>query len=853
MKSERCGLSSFYPSKFSRKILQTAGLSAFLMLALAGVLQATTLPANFQDTVVFSGLTNPTAVRFGSDGRVFVAEKSGIIKVFNSLSDTTPDIFVDLRTNVFDHWDRGLLGLALDPQFPQQPFVYVLYTYDAEIGGTAPRWNDNCPTPPGDTADGCMVSGRLSRMQISSTNTLVGSEQVLITNDWCQQYPSHSIGSLNFGPEGALYVSAGDGASFNFTDYGQAGGGTGSPTPKNPCGDPPVPVGGTQTPPTAEGGALRSQDIRTSGDPVTSDGTMLRINPATGAAWVGNPLIGSDPQDDRIIAYGLRNPFRFTMRPGTNEAWIGDVGWGTWEEINRLTSPSSPVDNFGWPCYEGSLTQSGYDSTNLNICEGLYSQGSAVLPYYTYNHSSDVDPNGDGCRTGSSSVSGLAFYGQGVYPVAYQDALFFADYSRDCIYIIRKGANGDPDLATRTAFGIDAFNPVDLEIGPGGDLFYVDLGGNIRRISYFTANQPPTAAIQANPTSGPPPLLVQFDGSGSSDPNPGATLFYQWDFDGDGQFDSTISNPAYTYNTVGQYTVQLKVTDDDGAFDTEQVVISVGNTPPTATILTPSPTLTWRVGDTISFSGQGTDQQDGQLQSSAMQWDIILNHCPGGTPDCHQHIIQHYDGISQGSFVAPDHEYLTYFDIRFTVTDSGGLSNQTSVTVYPQTVTFTFQTNPTGLRLSVGGIEEITPFNRPAIIGSLNTISAPSPQTLGSSQYTWVSWSDGGAQSHEVLAGDTPATYVASYATSCGYSISPTNQTFPPNGGTGTVNVSTAPGCSWSAVSNNNWITITSGSSGNGNGVVGYSVAANPANQKRTGTMTIAGRTFTVKQNKRGR
>ncbi len=136
-------------------------------------------------------------MEFSNDGRVFVAEKRGIIKAFDNLSDTTPTTFADLRTNVISNSDRGLLGLALDPNFPTTPYVYVLYTYDAPIGGAAPTWNDTCPDPPGSTKDGCVVSSRLSRLQADvSTNTMTGSEQVLI-NDWCQQYPGHSVGDLD--------------------------------------------------------------------------------------------------------------------------------------------------------------------------------------------------------------------------------------------------------------------------------------------------------------------------------------------------------------------------------------------------------------------------------------------------------------------------------------------------------------------------------------------------------------------------------------------------------------------------------------------------------------------------------
>src|SRR5262249_51883768 len=101
---------------------------------------AAALPSGFQESTAFSGLTNPTAIRFSPDGRVFVAEKSGLVKVFADLNATTPTIFADLRPKVDNFWDRGLLGLALDPNFPTNPYIYVLYTYDAPIGGTAPTW-----------------------------------------------------------------------------------------------------------------------------------------------------------------------------------------------------------------------------------------------------------------------------------------------------------------------------------------------------------------------------------------------------------------------------------------------------------------------------------------------------------------------------------------------------------------------------------------------------------------------------------------------------------------------------------------------------------------------------------------
>src|SRR6187455_3039725 len=147
---------------------------ALLAIFVGGeVASAITLPSGFQKTTVFSGLDAPTAVQFApapGDTRVFVAEKSGIIKVFDSLSDTTPTIFADFRTVVHNYWDRGMLGLALHPDFPNTPYVYVLYTYDHMPGGPVPQWgapgatNDSCPDPPGGTDDGCVVTGRVSRV-----------------------------------------------------------------------------------------------------------------------------------------------------------------------------------------------------------------------------------------------------------------------------------------------------------------------------------------------------------------------------------------------------------------------------------------------------------------------------------------------------------------------------------------------------------------------------------------------------------------------------------------------------------------------------------------------------------------
>jgi glucose/arabinose dehydrogenase len=805
--------------------------------------QASTPPPGFEETTVFSGLTNPTVVRFAQDGRVFVAEKSGLIKVFDNLQDTTPTVFADLRTTVYNFWDRGLLGMALDPNFPSVPYVYVLYTYDHVLGdpSPAPKWgtpgtsSDSCPTPPGPTTDGCVVSGRLSRLQASG-NVMSGSEQVLV-EDWCQQYPSHSIGTVEFGPDGALYAGAGDGASFNFADYGQDG------SPLNPCGDPPGGVGATLTPPTAEGGALRSQDLRTGGDPAGLDGSIIRVDPTTGAALPSNPNAGSpDENARRVIAYGMRNPFRFTFRPGTSEIWVGDVGWNDWEEINRILSPTdSTVENFGWSCYEGNSRQSGYDSANLSICENLYgSPGAETGPFFAYHHTAKV-VSGETCPTGSSSVAGLSFEfapSGSSFPSQYQGALFFADYSRDCIWAMKKNGNPIPSPGSIDTFVAGAANPVNLEFGPDKNLYYVDFdGGTIRRIAPVAPPPPPTGTYLSDLTWtsatngwGPP---EKDRSNGESQPADGHTITLNGTTSGKGLGVHAASDVRYALPsgctrfkasvgvddevgangsvTFEAYADSNKVFDSGrmtGASATQQVDVAItgasqlglvvtdagdgvdfdhgdwalariecagggGNQPPVPVIDSPSASLTWKVGDPISFTGHANDPEQGPLAASALSWTLLLQHCP---TNCHTHTLQSWSGVASGSFNAPDHDYPSYVELKLTATDAGGLQATTTLRLDPRTVVLSFGSSPSGLQLTVGASASVTPFTRTVIIGSTNSLSATSPQSLGGTSYTFSSWSDGGPQTHNISAPASAATFTATYA---GSNAPPVNTLLP--------------------------------------------------------------------------
>ena len=488
---------------------------------------AAALPRHFTDTTVFSGLSLPTAVDVAPGGRVFVAEKSGMVKVFDGLDDPTPTVFADLRTEVYNVGDRGLIGMRLDPNFPSRPYVYVSYTYDAPIGGAAPLWgapgesNDPCPTPPGPTQDGCIASGRLARLTVDLGTGTMSSEKVLV-NDWCQQFWSHTVGGIAFGADGSLYMSAGDGASYSFADYGQRG----YPDP-NPCGDPPSGYGGIQTPPTAEGGSLRAQDYRTSGDPLGLDGSLIRVNPDS-----GRPVPDMPGEDDesvlnqgRIVAYGFRNPFRIAVRPGTDEVWVGDVGWRNWEEIDRIRPGSSQPEDFGWPCVEGpSLHPQQWVDANVDICNDLYAEGGGSPPYFSYAHGAEIDP-GESCDLALSSISGLEFYrrnpGPAAFPDSYDGGLFFSDYSRRCIWVMKADRSGlpDPDHVEIFAEGPGA---VDLREAADGTLYYPAIAqGEIHRITYKPNKAPqPEIETSADPAGFSAGERITFSGS-ATDPEDG--------------------------------------------------------------------------------------------------------------------------------------------------------------------------------------------------------------------------------------------------------------------------------------------------------------------------------------------
>jgi hypothetical protein len=165
----------------------------------------------------------------------------------------------------------------------------------------------------------------------------------------------------------------------------------------------------------------------------------------------------------------------------------------------------------------------------------------------------------------------------------------------------------------------------------------------------------------------------------------------------------------------------------------------------------------------IGFSGHASDPDQGSLPASSLAWSLVLMHGSPGAPGFHEHPIQTFTGVASGSFVAPDHEYPSHLELRLTATDAGGLRHTATRVLNPQTVGLTVASSPSGLQLAFNGTSAATPFTRTVIVGSSNSVSATTPQNLGGTDYAFSSWSDGGAQTHTVVAPATPTTYTATY------------------------------------------------------------------------------------------
>jgi len=328
------------------------------------------------------------------------------------------------------------------------------------------------------------------------------------------------------------------------------------------------------------------------------------------------------------------------------------------------------------------------------------------------------------------------------------------------------------------------------------------------------------------------------------------TLTYQWRRGGTAITGAT--SPTYTIATTvasdNGASFDCVVTNGFGSATTNVATLTVtNNAPPTATIDSPVAGTTYHGGQTFNYSGSGTDPETGSLGAAAFTWEVVFHH------DSHTHpFVQPTTGSKTGSFVIPTQGEVSsnvYYRIRVTVRDPQGAMTTVERDIIPETATISIASSPSGAQVTLDGQPVTTPHSVVGVVGMQRTLGiASTTQTLNGSPYAFTSWSDGGAATHTIATPVTNTTYTATFdPTPCTYTLSSQSRTVTAAGGAYTVNVTAPSGCSWTAVSNDPWLSVTSGATGQGSGTINYSVQVSTGPQ-RVGTITIAANTFSVTQ-----
>ena len=527
-------------------VLRWCAVVLSLLVASQATFAQTFSEAGFSaETIAQVTRFNTVGFVFAPDGRIFTWEKPGLVRLVKN-GTLLPTPFLDLRARVYSDVDSGLIGLALDPNFAANGFVYLLYTFeDGGTPGVGPK------------------TARLTRIKASASNPDLAdanSEVVLLgklSRPPCSQYAvgsdcmasdsgAHTIGTVRFGSDGKIYVGMGDGSSFS----------------------------------TATEQSFRTQDLN------YYNGKLLRLNP-DGTAPSDNPFYDGNPNSVRskVYAYGLRSPFRFTNKPGTSEVYIGDVGAAKFEEINRGRGA-----NFGWPCYEGPNPQFTFQNAFPQRCAQIPAS-SVTPPLHSY------------AWNGGSAIVVGPFYTGTNYPTKFRNNLFFADFVQG--FIRRAVFDTNNNLTSVESFATGVESPVHLEQGPDGMLYYMAVAtGELKRIRF--SGTAPLAVATATRPSAAQPYTIAFSSAGST----GGTLTYIWEFGDGTTSTAANPTHTYIATGVRTFTAKLTVTNAQGLIGSDTIDVVVGGRSPVGTITAPANNVRINPGTRVTFTGTASDPDE---------------------------------------------------------------------------------------------------------------------------------------------------------------------------------------------------------------------------------------------------
>jgi len=360
--------------------------------------------------------------------RLFMIRQNGIVRIVEN-EQIQPGNFLDV-TSLTDTSasERGLLGLAFHPNHASNGLLYVNFTSDGTLA------------PAGDTV--------IAEYQVSAGDpdqVDPSSRRVLMTV--AQDSSNHNGGNLAFGPDGYLYIGMGD------------GGGANDPCNRAQTLDPDnldTSFGCEDDLTTALLGKMLRIDV----DDTTGAGgnNLCGANGDGSAAYAvpaSNPFSGQADRCGEVWAYGLRNPWRWSFDRTTGDLWIGDVGQGTWEEIDLEPAASAGGVNYGWDVCEGEFA-AGSTSTACPL-------GGSELPVLSYRRN-----NGNCSVTGGYRYRGPVLSMQGTY--------VYGDYCSGNSWF----ANGSDDTWSETLFSSEGFDLRSFGEDEDGNLYVVRSGGLFR-------------------------------------------------------------------------------------------------------------------------------------------------------------------------------------------------------------------------------------------------------------------------------------------------------------------------------------------------------------------------------------
>jgi len=699
------------------------------------------LIAPFTEEEYGTSWDDPVHMTFDSKGQAYVVERHGLVWMVDDEGEKSDEPFVDIREEVSLFGDHGLLGFALDPAFESNHRVYLLYVVDRHhllYYGT-PEYD------PAKTVIEQATIGRVTRYTADeSTNFLTvdpDSRKVLLGDSIHNGIPvlmaSHGVGSLVFGTDGTLLVSCGEAGSFSSFDYGNAIETSFDQALEDGIIRPKENIGSFRAQLID---CLNGKIIRI--DPETGSG--LPSNPYYDPAAPNAPRskvwsLGFRNPYRFVLQPGTGSHVPEEGDPGV--LFVGDVGAGAWEELDIVDGPGM---NFGWPLYEGHNPNYGFLDSILynpdepnplagNGCEEYYFSFNSLIkqplrddepffpnpcnseehipadnnyfvhsePAMSWSNEKFNKPtravvtswNADGRLLpidiedassyvegtnfeGSSSIPGF-FYTGNALPEEYQDKLFICDFTG----WIRIMDFDDANSPTKVdSLHTDIRRVVSMAQDNDGFIYHINQFNKIYRIRYG-GNSAPNAVMGYDRNYGPGPLEVNFDASGSSDPN-GDSITYHWDF-GDGE-ESTDIAPVHVFaGQSGQpirYDVVLTVTDSSDASRKAVDVVTVDNTPPNVDITSIEDGQVYSMTD-VNFLPLKADVVDMEHSGEDLNysWQVFLHHNDHFHPEFPINEVEAWAGISP----AGCGDEIYYYRIALTVTDAVGLTGYDEVTILP--------------------------------------------------------------------------------------------------------------------------------------------------------------------------